>query len=125
MYYRHEVGEIGRICEVDTLDFREVDTNISNMNEYLYWHVLWEVGRPGLEAARGGVAAESSLGGRKRFGWLRSYKFFSGCLSKFCVAMSQRRNVYRMSSQPRPLMARHPGGRQHALQTTGAAYWWH
>ena len=94
MYVRHEVGEIGRICEVDTLDFREVDTNISNMNEYLYWHVLWEVGRPGLEAARGGVAEESSLGGRTRFGWLRGYKNISRCLSKFCVAMSQRRKVY-------------------------------
>ena len=125
MYYRREVGEIGRICEADTLDFREVDTNISNMNEYLYWHVLWEVGRPGLEAARSGVAAESSLGEWKRFGWLRSFKCFSRCLSKFCAAMSQRRNVYRMSSQPRSLMARHPGGRQHALQITGAAYWWH
>ena len=41
MYYRREVGEIGRICEVDTLDFREVDTNLSNMNKCLYWHVLW------------------------------------------------------------------------------------
>ena len=90
MYYRREVGEIGRICEVDTLDFREVDTNISNMNENLYRHVLWEVGRPGLEAAQSGVAAESSLGGRKRFGWLRSYTFFKGAPVNF---VSQCRNV--------------------------------
>ena len=68
MYYRREVGEIGRICEVDTLDFREVDTNLSNMNKYLYWHVLWEVGRPGLEAVRGRMAAESSVVGRMRLG---------------------------------------------------------
>ena len=68
MYYRREVGEIGRICEVDTLDFREVDTNLSNMNKYLYWHVLWEVGRPSLEAFRGRMAAESSVGGRMRLG---------------------------------------------------------
>ena len=66
MYYRREVGEIGRICEVDTLDFREVDTNLSNMNKYLYWHVLWEVGRPSLRLSE--------------VGWPRRVVWVGGCV---------------------------------------------